>query len=333
MTLPLNSFPSLATLSTGLGQVLVAKGQLPGRLTVLKRKPLLPGMTFPTEIVTCRLTSNQKLHLFCKYEAGRNHNAHGHRGGVSYEAEIYEKLLQVLPVRTPKFHGALRNRSAGETWLILGFLDEGKLLRDLHLEIGKKPQPTAIGLAARWIGRFHALTAARLAQAPLRFLNRYDPAYYRGWAERTCRFAGNLHRQYPWLEPLCRRAGELLAILQVAAKVVIHGEYYQNNIVVCGRQIYPTDWESAAIAPGEIDLAALTEGKGWHPKLVRQCMTEYKRARWPEGSPGSFESTLDAARIYLHFRWLGERPDWTTRESARWRFEELRCAAERLGLT
>src|SRR5216684_59872 len=173
MTPPLNSFPSLTTLSTGLSQLLVGNGKSPERLAVLKRKPLLPGMTFPTEIVTCQLSSNQKLHLFCKYEAGRNHNAHGHRGGVSYEAEIYEGLLQALPVRTPKFYGTVRNTAVGGTWLILGFLHQGKLLRDLHLDVAKRPQPTAIGLAARWIGRFHALTTARLDQAPLRFLNRY----------------------------------------------------------------------------------------------------------------------------------------------------------------
>ena len=325
-------FPDLPALADGLTAVLHDSALTGSRVTILNRKPLLPAMTFPSEVLTCRLRDGNELRLFCKYAAGRNHNAHGHRGGVSYEAAVYEGLLQDLPVRIPKFYGAFRNGRAGQTWLILGFLEEGKLLRDVHLDLDHKPQPTAIGLAARWIGRFHALTVARPTQRPLPVLNRYTPAYYRGWAERTRRFAGKLHRQYPWLEPLCRRAGELLDPLQAAPQVVIHGEYYENNIVVCGRRIYPTDWESAAIAPGEIDLAALTDGS-WRAGLVRQCMTEYKRARWPEGAPGSFQSTLEAARIYLHFRWLGERPDWSTRQSARWRFEELRCAAERLGLT
>jgi len=326
-------FPDLPALADGLTAVLHDSGLTGSRVTILNRKPNLPAMTFPSEVVTCRLGDGNELRLFCKYAAGRNHNAHGHRGGVSYEAAIYDGLLQDLPVRTPKFYGTFRNGRAGETWLILGFLEEGELLRDVHLDLEHKPQPTAIGLAARWIGRFHALTAAaRLTQWPPPLLNRYTPAYYRGWAERTWRFAGKLHRQYPWLETLCRRAGELLDPLQAAPQVVIHGEYYENNIVVCGRQIYPTDWESAAIAAGEIDLAALTDGS-WRAGLVRQCMTEYKRARWPGGAPGGFQSTLEAARIYLHFRWLGERPEWTTGQKHRWRFEELRCAAQRLGLS
>src|SRR5260370_376159 len=192
MTPALKPFPTLAPLSRGLNQVLTGNGLPAGPVAVLKRKPLLPGMTFPTEIVTCRLAGDQKLHLFCKYEAGRNHNAHGHRGGVSYEAEIYEGLLQELPVRTPEFYGAFRNARAGETWLILRFLDQGKLVRDLYPDIEKRPQPTAIGLAAPWIGRFHARTAARPAQPPLPFLNRYGPAYYRGSAGRTVKFTGKM---------------------------------------------------------------------------------------------------------------------------------------------
>jgi hypothetical protein len=62
------------------------------------------------------------------------------------------------------------------------------------------------------------------------------------------------------------------------------------------------------------------------------CEEAYQRARWPEGVPAGFERTLDAARIYLHFRWLGERPDWTIREKTLWRYEHLRAVAERLGL-
>ena len=87
---------------------------------------------------------------------------------------------------------------------------------------------------------------------------------------------------------------------------------------------------SAAIAAGEVDLAALTER--WPRPVVEECETEYRRARRPHGAPHEFEQTLAAARLYLQFRWLGERPDWTTRRSSRWRFAEPRAAAERLGL-
>jgi hypothetical protein len=35
-----------------------------------------------------------------------------------------------------------------------------------------------------------------------------------------------------------------------------------------------------------------------------------------------------AARMYLMFRWLGDRPEWTTHERLRWRFHELQRLAD-----
>jgi len=186
-------------------------------------------------------------------------------------------------------------------------------------------------LAARWIGKFHAAIMKKPAKQGLAFLNHYDASYYLGWARRTCQFAGELHRQFPWLARLCQRAEEVLAPLSAAPPTVIHGEYYQNNILIRERIVYPSDWESAAIAPGEIDLAALTEGS-WAAEIVQQCKQEYQQARWPSGAPDEFESRLTAARLYLHFRWLGERHEWTTRKDARWRFAELRRAADGMGI-
>ena len=102
-----------------------------------------------------------------------------------------------------------------------------------------------------------------------------------------------------------------------------------NNILYSGGVIYPIDWESAAVAAGEIDLACLTEG--WPPRVVRECERRYREARWPDGAPADFERRLGAARLYLAFRWLGEEPDETVDESNRWRFDDLRTVGERLG--
>jgi hypothetical protein len=61
-------------------------------------------------------------------------------------------------------------------------------------------------------------------------------------------------------------------------------------------------------------------------------VAEYQRARWPLGGPADFVRKVAAARLYLAFRWLGERPEWTTDEGDAWRFEELHSAGELLGL-
>jgi thiamine kinase-like enzyme len=192
-------------------------------------------------------------------------------------------------------------------------------------------QPRALAQAARWIGQFHAWHAGRTNNPSLAFLTRYDAEYYRGWAQRTLEFSRPLHRLFPWLPQLCK-TDQWFAPLLDEAQTVIHGEFYAKTVLVQRQRIFVVDWESAAIAPGEIDLAALTEGKHWPARVVQKCERAYVRARWPEGVPPSFSRSLDAARIYLHFRWLGERPDWTVREKNLSRFDHLHASANRLGL-
>jgi thiamine kinase-like enzyme len=187
-----------------------------------------------------------------------------------------------------------------------------------------------MGVAARWLGHFHAANAARLATTPIPFLNRYDAAYYRGWARRTSLFAGHLHQRFPWLAELCERSEEFVALLLAPPLTVIHGEYTPHNVLIRNGTIHPVDWESAALAAGEIDLATLTEA--WPDETVQECETEYWRARWPPGAPPGAEQTLAAARLYVGFRWLGARPEWTTDERGLWRFALLRATGERLGL-
>jgi len=86
------------------------------------------------------------------------------------------------------------------------------------------------------------------------------------------------------------------------------------------------DWETAAIAPGEIDLATLTEG--WPPEVSRQFEAEYQRARWPGGSPAGFQRNLDVARVYMQLRWLGDDdPKWTGNMT---RWKRLHAVSKRL---
>ncbi len=73
-------------------------------------------------------------------------------------------------------------------------------------------------------------------------------------------------------------------------------------------RIYPTDWESAALAAGEIDLAILVEG--WEEETVGCCIQSYRQARGPSAAAAPFEEALGVARLYVAFRWLAARPDW-----------------------
>jgi hypothetical protein len=279
--------------------------------------------TYPSEIVVCQLADGRELQLLCKYGDGRDHSAHGHRGGTIYEAEVYRQLLQQLPVSTPTFYGAHRDTITGEIWLILEYYDKS-------LRVEDSPDPAVLKAAARWLGRFHRTNETLRSTASLPFLNRHNAEYYLGWADRTSLFAGHLHQRFPWLETLCQRFEEIVATLLEPPAIVIHGEYYPNNILFCHTAIYPVDWEAAAVAIGEIDLASLTEG--WPPEFVREANAEYRSARWPEGPPADFQRRLDAAQLYWLFRWLGEQSEWTTEEKSRWRFDQLRTSGERLNL-
>ena len=57
---------------------------------------------------------------------------------------------------------------------------------------------------------------------------------------------------------------------------MIHGEYYPHNILFQSGVVRPVDWETAALAPGEIDLATLCEG--WPPEEIRLTMEKQMTA-------------------------------------------------------
>ena len=328
---PASLLPDAETLTARLSSAFNGADSCVEPVRILDRK--LPQMmsTFPNEVVTCQLPDGRKRRVFIKYEAGHRHDSFGHRGGVAYEAEVYRRLLQPLSDFRPKCLGAPADPNAGKTWLVLEYVYGTVRVSDLVYKRATR-QPRAMAESARWIGKFQAAHEARVQAPGFSFLNRYDAEYYRGWARRTFQFACPLCRRFLWLRKLHEAGDAWFAPLLAARPTVIHGEFYAKTVLIRNQCLFMVDWESAAIAAGEIDLAALTEGKHWPWKIVRQCERDYLRARWPQGAPAGFERTLDAARIYLHFRWLGERPDWAVREKTLWRYDQLQAAAERLGL-
>ena len=329
MKTPVSLLPDSMTLKLRLTAALGQDGyERPVRIL---RRTLPPFMsTFPNEIVTCRLPDGRKRRVFVKYQAGQSHNCYGHRGDVRYETEVYRRLLRALPNFRPKCLGAHTDLNIDSISLFLEYLYRSVRLSDM-VWMRQTRQPRAMAQAACWIGQFHARHVEQVKDPALAFLRQYDASYYRGWAQRSFEFARPLHQLFPWLAKLCH-TDRWFAPLLAEPQTVIHGEFYAKTILVRSQSVFIVDWESAAIAAGEIDLAALTEGKHWPADVVRRCERAYVRARWPDGAPPGFRHTLDAARIYLHFRWLGERPDWTVREKNLSRYEYLHASAKRLGL-
>jgi aminoglycoside phosphotransferase (APT) family kinase protein len=238
-----------------------------------------------------------------------------------YEARIYRHVLHARQISAPAFYGTYTDPSTGCIWLVIEYLANSHCAAK---------HPGAVFEAARWIGRFHAMNEARLSVRPMAWLKRYDADYYRGWARRTLQFGGRLRHRRMWLPRLCERFERVLPLLLASPPTIIHGEFYPTNILAQDGLIYPVDWESAAIGPGEIDLTALTEE--WRSGAVRRCEAEYASARWAGRSPADFERTLDAARLYWCFRWLGDDPETTSEAGSRAYFQIARSLGEKLGL-
>ena len=94
-----------------------------------------------------------------------------------------------------------------------------------------------------------------------------------------------------------------LALLISEPQTIIHGEYYPANILIKDGAIYPIDWESAAVGPGEIDLATLIEG--WDQKLAEEAKQAYIISKAASGtfSQAVFEKRLLLSQLYLFMRW------------------------------
>src|SRR5436190_22704945 len=77
-----------------------------GPVAIVDRSPNWWASTFPSEVITCRLSSGKEYRLLCKFgsESGTR-LAFGHRRGVAYEAAVYACVLQHLPLSSPRFFG------------------------------------------------------------------------------------------------------------------------------------------------------------------------------------------------------------------------------------
>jgi hypothetical protein len=314
------SLPELEVLTEGLASVLAAGGVTGLPVTVVERREGASG-SFPSELVVCRLGDRQEeLKLHCKYSSQPDrHFLHGVRQGVAYEATVYRDLLRCVPLPVARFYGSYAD-AEGRTWLVLGHLDGAERIA--------KTDERNLPLAARWIGRFHALGEEIAAAGAPHAMPRYDADFYLGWMRRTQEFAAALPEHLPWLDRLAEGFSGVAERLLGAPATVIHGEFYPVNLVVANGVVYPVDWESAAVAAGEIDLVTLTEG--WPDEIVKDCERAYCEARWLDGAPDGFESLVEHVRIYVAVRWLGDRSEWTVRAGGS--FEELRELGERLGL-
>jgi hypothetical protein len=310
---PAQSAGGAASLADSLAAIVGAK------VTVLGRKPLSLDATFPAEVLTCAEAGGRTFHVFCKHATRRREKVFGHKSGVEYETAVYDHVLRHIGLSLPRFYGPIIDD--GRACLALEYLRNTRRVDEA---------PEGMARAARWVAQFHTANQTRTNQASLSFLRSHRAAYYRGWIRRTRTFSASLSGRYPWLGSLCSRPETLIEPLLTSKQTIIHGEFGPKNILLRAGRVFPVDWESAAIAAGELDLAALVDR--WPDEIQQECVRAYRSERWPKDAPVEFERALAAAQLHQQFRWLGDRAEWTLASVSRKRFEALRAAAERLGV-
>jgi aminoglycoside phosphotransferase (APT) family kinase protein len=267
----------------------------------------------------CEFEDGSVERLFVKVgEAGR-HDGHGYWGDVDYESAIYECILDSLRAGTPRLVGRLSPPKSTTAVMVTEYVGGRRL--------GKTDSANLIA-AARWLALLHR-NATPLSLG-CKGITRYDAAYYLGWGERTRAYVRLAWPDCTWIDAVVARYGQLVDVLTRAEREFIHGEFYPDNVLVDGRRICPVDWQSAALGPGAIDLASLTEGY-WPDDLVHECEVAYARDRWPGADAGSMAELLDAARLYWRMRWLGDDPAWTASPERSHYVDDLQALAVAIG--
>jgi hypothetical protein len=281
------------------------------RVVVLERGRNPYSSRFSSEIVTLDLAGGPRR-VFCKYGLpGGIVDVHGLRSGIGYEATVYSTVVVRSPDPTAACLGFVLDEETGVEMLVLEYLEGfGRIA---------KYQPRSLPRAAAWVGAFHA---EHDGAHDVPGLNRYELDYFLGWATRAREWSAGPDLPSPHLTRLVELYTEAAIALVSGPQTVIHGELYPNNVLIRDARIYPVDWEWAAVSSGEIDLAALTEGR-WDVAIVEGCVEAYCAARWPDGTDPGFERRLEAARAYLHMRSLGGRPGRAGTEATTWRWSAL----------
>jgi hypothetical protein len=255
------------------------------------------------------------------------------------EIETYRSILMPSGLSAPRCLGAWIEPGADRYWLFLERVP-GSVLA----ETGSIGHWRA---AVLWLAEAHALLggdADRWARAAP--LIRYDAEFYRVWPRRALRFLGRAgtpssRRSRRALARICERYETVINRLMSLPVTVIHGEFYASNVITsesgAGPRVHPVDWETAALGPGLVDVAALLSGS-WEDATRETLVRDYHAAAHERGlsPPGPVDrvmSDLVCCRLHIAMQWLGWADGWfpPPSQSHDWLSEAVDLAEE-LGL-
>jgi aminoglycoside phosphotransferase (APT) family kinase protein len=324
----------VATLAT----VLRAHLGRPCRVTRLERRPSDYSSSFALEELDVDLDGRTTLRLVLK-DLSRPAMLDGARRAKPTflydplrEIRAYHDLLATERLGTPTYYGAVVEPEAERYWLLL------ERVPGVRLSI--VGGFAAWEETARWLARLHAAFAGRADRLARDGWPRHDGEYYRLWAARAEEFARAADPPLPRatvrrLRRLVAGYGRVVRRLLALPVTLIHGEFYPSNVLIEQRdgppRVCPVDWETAAVGPGLIDLAALTAGD-WTDGQWRALVAAYREVL-PGGTEDEVLTDLEYCRLHSAVQWAGWSTDWSPPpECARDWLEDALKLAERLGL-
>ncbi len=228
------------------------------------------------------------------------------------EVAVYRSILDPQAVASPTLFGTGVDAAGGWGWLLLE--------RVRGRPLWQHGDPGVWCDAARWLAGHHErfLTDEVRLPAEARLLL-MDREHHASWLERARELAAAEAEATGVLGDLATRYRPVLDTLDAMPRTFVHGELFPSNVMVRDTErrelaTCPIDWESAAVGPCLLDLAALTSGR-WEP-TTRSLVTEAYRVRANElgfcdTDPAGFRQALSAARVQLAVVQLGWSADWS----------------------
>ena len=225
------------------------------------------------------------------------------------EIQTYMEILEPHRVGAPKFYGAFTDQTEGRYLLLIERVAGRPLWQVGEFETWRR--------TARWLAEMHGRLSSLVGQvADPACLLRYDAAFYRLWPDRARQTVGRRARDLSGstlaaFDRLAGRYDRVVERLLSLPVTFIHGEFYPSNVLIEGEgeaaRVRPVDWETAAVAPGLMDLADLSSGK-WTAEQREDLAGAYREALPP--SEG-FEEALNCCRLHRAVQWLGWAPEWS----------------------
>lgn len=211
------------------------------------------------------------------------------------ERFAYTELLAGRVSNAPALVGVAS--ALHEHWLLLEVVDAIPLTQIGDFQAWRQ--------TARAAARFHNRLSTH-PRAPM--LRRPSGAAVRNTLRRSARVV-TPELSSAEVDTAARRAA---AALRDEPATIAHGELYPANVLARapsanqpGWQITFVDFETVCLAPGPIDLAALSTG--WPPSERISLAETYRRAsdHWRDRDDRSFQLVLAAATAVQAARWLG----------------------------